>query len=113
MSEANLSALFWEGFRVDYYEVKVSDQLHIQLVPDADVVPVCSGCDHDTHLVHDVYHRRVRERDFGHYRVWLDVPGAGTTPALPAVRPQAGTNPPTARPALAHGSGRGSSTIAS
>ncbi|MFO7581397.1 hypothetical protein [Guyparkeria sp.] len=46
MSEANLSALFWEGFRIDSYEVKASDQLHIRLVPDPDVIPVCSGCDH-------------------------------------------------------------------
>ncbi|QGT77397.1 ISL3 family transposase [Guyparkeria halophila] len=74
MSEANLSALFWKGFRVDSYEVKASDQLHIRLVPDPDVIPVCSGCDHGTHLVHDVHRRRVRERNFAHYRVWLDVP---------------------------------------
>ena len=40
MSEANLSALFWEGFRLDSYEVKASDQLHIRLVPDPDAIPV-------------------------------------------------------------------------
>jgi len=74
MSEANLSALFWKGFRVDSYEVKASDQLHIRLVPDPDAIPVCAGCDHGTHLVHDVHRRRVRERNFGPYRVWLDVP---------------------------------------
>ncbi len=34
MSEANLSALFWEGFRIDAYGVKASDQIHIRLVPD-------------------------------------------------------------------------------
>ena len=39
MSEANLSALFWKGFRVDSFEVKASDQLHIRLVPDPAVVP--------------------------------------------------------------------------
>ena len=74
MSEANLSALFWEGFRLDSYEIKASDQLHIRLVPDPDAIPVCAGCDHGTDLVHDVHRRRVRERNFGQYRVWLDVP---------------------------------------
>ncbi|MFO7807889.1 hypothetical protein [Guyparkeria sp.] len=34
MSEANLSALLWEGFRIDAYGVKASDQIHIRLVPD-------------------------------------------------------------------------------
>lgn len=74
MPEANLSALFWEGFRVESYEVKASDQLHIRLAPDPEVVPICGRCQHGTHLVHDIHRRRVRERDFGHYRVWLDVP---------------------------------------
>ena len=74
MKQANLLRLFWEGFTPDQHIHVDSQTLDIRLQARADRVPICSRCGRQVKQVHDVYWRRVRERDLFSYRVWLEVP---------------------------------------
>lgn len=71
---ANPLALFWEGFTVKSSTQVDAQSLHIRLQPAEDHVPRCSVCRQHTPAVHDITTRRIRERDFFQYRVWLEVP---------------------------------------
>lgn len=71
---ANLLALFWEGFTLDSFTQIDTHSLLIQLQPDNNRQPCCSGCNQCTLAIHDTTTRRVRERDLFQYRVWLEVP---------------------------------------
>ncbi|MNF72236.1 Transposase [compost metagenome] len=72
--DANLLALFWEGFKFKSYEANGPDSLVIHLKPCDSHTPRCGRCGRQSPLIHDTSHRRVRERDLFHYRVWLAVP---------------------------------------
>src|SRR6056297_405538 len=74
MEQANLLALFWEGFEPVQHGCVDSQTLRIRLQAKADVVPRCSRCGRQVPQVHDVHWRWVRERDLFSYRVWLEVP---------------------------------------
>jgi transposase len=71
---ANLAALFWEGFVAASYSSLSPTSLLIRLAPDPSRPPCCSGCGQFTLAIHDVTPRRVRERDLISYQVWLEVP---------------------------------------
>ena len=74
MKQANLLALFWEGFEPVQHTCVDSQTLRIRLQAKADMVPRCSRCGRPVREIHDVSWRRVRERDLFSYRVWLEVP---------------------------------------
>lgn len=74
MEQANLLALFWEGFEPVQHTCVDSRTLTIRLQAKGEVVPVCSHCGRQVSQIHDVHWRRVRERDLFSYRVWLEVP---------------------------------------
>ncbi len=71
---ANLLALFWEGFEVESYTHPDPQSVLIRLQPAEDCMPCCSGCHQHTLAIHDTHVRRIRERDLFQYRVWLEVP---------------------------------------
>jgi transposase len=72
--QANLLALFWEGFEPVQHTHVDSQTLTIRLQAKAAPVPVCSHCGWQVSQIHDVHWRQVRERDLFSYRVWLEVP---------------------------------------
>jgi len=74
MKQANLLALFWEGFEPVQQDFLDPDTLLIRLRPRRGQIPRCGGCGRELRQVHDVVTRRVRERDLFCYRVWLEVP---------------------------------------
>ena len=74
MTEANLIALFWEGFEPEQHTLIDECTLQIRLRPKVDCLPRCGRCGHATFLIHDVAMRRIRERDLFAYRVYLEVP---------------------------------------
>jgi len=74
MEQANLLALFWEGFEPAQHVQVDARTLRIRLQPRADHVPGCSCCGRRVTQVHDVHWRQVRERDLFSFRVWLEVP---------------------------------------
>lgn len=71
---ANLLALFWEGFEVESYTHPDPQSVLIRLQPAKGFMPCCSGCHQHTLAIHDIHVRRIRERDLFQYRVWLEVP---------------------------------------
>ncbi len=74
MKQANLLALFWEGFEPVQHTPVDPQTLRIRLQARADKVPRCSRCGRPVRQIHDVSWRQVRERDLFSYRVWLEVP---------------------------------------
>lgn len=74
MTNANLLSLFWKGFTIKSFHPVSEQTLIIELKPDDDLVPQCSGCHRKTSAIHDVHIRQVRERDLFQYRVFLKVP---------------------------------------
>jgi transposase len=74
MEQANLLALFWEGFEPVQHIPVDPQTLRIRLQARADKVPRCGRCDLPVRQIHDVSWRQVRERDLFSYRVWLEVP---------------------------------------
>ena len=74
MEQANLLALFSEGFEPVQHSCVDARTLRICLQARADKVPICSRCGHQVSQVHDVHSRHVRERDLFSYRVWLELP---------------------------------------
>ena len=74
MEQANLLALFWEGFEPVRFTPVGSQTLRIRLQASAEQAPNCGRCGRRVSLVHDVHWRQVRERDLFSYRVWLEVP---------------------------------------
>lgn len=74
MDQANLLALFWEGFEPVQHSCVDAQTVRIRLQARADEVPICNRCGHQVSQVHDVHWRHVRERDLFSYRVWLEVP---------------------------------------
>ncbi|NHO68578.1 ISL3 family transposase [Aestuariicella hydrocarbonica] len=71
---ANLLALFWEGFTIESFHPFDNQSLLIRLQPAQGYTPCCSGCRQRTLAIHDTHFRRVRDRDLFDYRVWLEVP---------------------------------------
>jgi len=74
MTNATFPWAGWEGFLATSFSRLSSSDCLIQLQPDRDHTPVCSGCQQPCSLIHDVTHRRIRDRDLFEYRVWLEVP---------------------------------------
>ena len=71
----NPLTLLWEGFDIQSYEQTSPDSLVIQLKSNPTRHRTCGHC---LQLAprHDTTIRRVRERDIGPFKVWLDVPVA-------------------------------------
>jgi len=70
----NPLALLWEGFEIQSYNQISSDSLVILLQPIHNRQHYCRGCLKPIRQIHDCSIRRIRERDIGPFKVWLDVP---------------------------------------
>ncbi|MBL35220.1 MAG: ISL3 family transposase [Oceanospirillaceae bacterium] len=72
----NPLTLLWEGFEIQSYQQISSDSLVIQLQPSPNRQYHCRHCLQSAYQMHDRSIRRIRERDIGPFKVWLDVPVA-------------------------------------
>ncbi|MBP2847782.1 ISL3 family transposase [Dickeya oryzae] len=71
---ANLTSLFWKGFRVSSCTEIAHDTLLIRLQHLASQPSCCRKCKRHIPCIHDTSLRRVRERELLNWKVWLDVP---------------------------------------
>jgi transposase len=72
----NPLTLLWEGFEIQSYQQISSDSLVIQLQSLPNRQYYCRHCLQSAYQMHDCSIRRIRERDIGPFKVWLDVPVA-------------------------------------
>ncbi|MDY4336365.1 ISL3 family transposase, partial [Pectobacterium brasiliense] len=71
---ANLTSLFWKGFRVSSCTEIASHTLLIRLEPLPSPPACCRRCNQNVCAIHDTTLRRVRERELLDWQVWLDIP---------------------------------------
>lgn len=82
----NPLTLLWEGFEIQSYQQISSDSLVIQLQPLPNRQYHCRHCLQSAYQMHDCSIRRIRERDIGPFKVWLDVPVARVVCSLSGPR---------------------------
>lgn len=71
--DSALSSCLWKGFSVDSHHQE-GDWLHIHLCPLPDLPLICPHCSTPSRRVHDTSYRRIRDRDFFQFKVWLHIP---------------------------------------